>query len=680
MLHNFLKTILIFILFHNSIYSQGYICAIGGGSEEYNDWSDKPYSWIVEKSNFGKVIVLSVNDETNWIPNYFISFGADTSYNLRINSKSKANQQSLFDEIISANGIFLKGGDQWDYVRLWKGTKVDSAINYVFQNGGVIAGTSAGSAVLGESDFSAKNGTVYSDEALQNPFNDFMQFETSFLNLVNGVIFDSHLTERARQGRLFTFLFNNFFSGKDLLGIGIDDRTALGISPNRIAEVFGSGSVIFVTKDEQSKYFQYDSTLTIENLRADLLIDGWKFNIDKRRIETIPNSAKEISMQSDNDIIGYKIILISGNEINQNVKKNILSESQELLNKNILIISNNGFSENSEIVNNFLDSCGFISTTIYISEDELKSNIFADKINEAQVFIFYGDSLELLSKLGNTEYLVSEAFQNSVKQNKTLMFIGDCGKIVSEQFVDYEIDDIYASYYGRMNLKQGLNLTNDFVYQPSIFVDSDYFENNMSAVFFNQMRNKKKYGIYVDGNDKVTLDFVHSNLSGNCKTPFIIIDATETTYIDSSKYKAVSNAGTRQIVAMNNLRISLTNNSSFQYSMINRNFGIINSIKVNDEIHTKNIFTLKQNYPNPFNPNTTINYSIPNVGSDLSLSNATLKVYDILGREVAELVNQKQNSGYYKIQFDGSNFPSGIYFYTLRINNISITKSMVLLK
>ncbi|MBK7104287.1 MAG: Type 1 glutamine amidotransferase-like domain-containing protein [Ignavibacteriae bacterium] len=677
---NIFKTILIFFIFYNSIYSQGYICAIGGGSEDYNDWSDKPYSWIVEKSNFGKVLVLSVNSETNWIPNYFISFGADTSYNLMINSKSKANLQSNYDEIISAKAIFIKGGDQWDYVRFWKGTKVDSAINYVFQNGGVIAGTSAGAAVLGESDFSAKNGTVYSDEALQDPFNNYMQFEASFLNFAQNVIFDSHLTERARQGRLFTFLFNNFFSGKDLLGIGIDDRTALGISPDGITEVFGSGSVLFVTKDEQSKYFQYDSTLTIDNLRADLLIDGWKYNIDRRRIETIPNSAKEISMQSDSDIIKNKIILISGNEINQNAKKNILAESQELLNKNILIISNNGFSENSEIVNNFLDSCGFTSTTIYISEDELNSNVFANKINEAQVFIFYGDSLDLLSKLGNPEFIVSEAFQNSVKQNKTLMFIGDCGKIISEKFVDYEIDDIYASYYGRMNLKQGLNLTNDFVYQPSIFVNSDYFENNMSAVFYNQMRNKKKYGIYVDGNDKVTLDFENSNLSGNCKTPFIIIDATETTHIDSSKYKASSNSGTRQIVALNNLRISLTNNSNFQYSLINRNFGIINSINVNDEILKKNIFTLEQNYPNPFNPNTTINYSIPNVGSDFSLSNATLKVYDILGREVAELVNQKQNPGNYKIQFDGRNLPSGIYFYTLHTNNFSITKSMVLLK
>ena len=48
--------------------AQGYVCAIGGGSEDYNDWSDGPYSWIVQKSDSGKIIVLSFNDETNWIP------------------------------------------------------------------------------------------------------------------------------------------------------------------------------------------------------------------------------------------------------------------------------------------------------------------------------------------------------------------------------------------------------------------------------------------------------------------------------------------------------------------------------------------------------------------------------------------------------------------------------------
>ncbi len=91
-------------------------------------------------------------------------------------------------------------------------------------------------------------------------------------------------------------------------------------------------------------------------------------------------------------------------------------------------------------------------------------------------------------------------------------------------------------------------------------------------------------------------------------------------------------------------------------------------------------FMLNQNYPNPFNPTTTINYSIPNVASDFSLSNVQLKVYDILGKVVATLVNEQQAAGNYKVEFDASKLTSGIYFYTIRADNFIKTKRMVILK
>ena len=85
-------------------------------------------------------------------------------------------------------------------------------------------------------------------------------------------------------------------------------------------------------------------------------------------------------------------------------------------------------------------------------------------------------------------------------------------------------------------------------------------------------------------------------------------------------------------------------------------------------------FALEQNYPNPFNPSTTINYSIPEAG------NVELKIYDVLGNEVANLVNQEMAPGNYTTVFDASSFASGIYIYTLRTNNFVQTKKMVLMK
>jgi hypothetical protein len=95
---------------------------------------------------------------------------------------------------------------------------------------------------------------------------------------------------------------------------------------------------------------------------------------------------------------------------------------------------------------------------------------------------------------------------------------------------------------------------------------------------------------------------------------------------------------------------------------------------ISDENIAPNLFTLNQNYPNPFNPNTTINYQTP------TTSFVSLKVYDVLGKEVAILVNEEKSAGNYKIDFDGSELASGIYFYTLQADNFVQNRKMILLK
>jgi hypothetical protein len=89
-------------------------------------------------------------------------------------------------------------------------------------------------------------------------------------------------------------------------------------------------------------------------------------------------------------------------------------------------------------------------------------------------------------------------------------------------------------------------------------------------------------------------------------------------------------------------------------------------------------YQLYQNYPNPFNPATTINYQIPKTGF------VTLKVYDILGKEIATLVNEQKTQGRYSVKFDASSaaggLASGVYFYQLRAGDFIQTKKMILLK
>jgi flagellar hook assembly protein FlgD len=89
---------------------------------------------------------------------------------------------------------------------------------------------------------------------------------------------------------------------------------------------------------------------------------------------------------------------------------------------------------------------------------------------------------------------------------------------------------------------------------------------------------------------------------------------------------------------------------------------------------TSNDYKLFQNYPNPFNPATNIRYSIKENGI------VTIKIYDILGKEIATLVNEKQSPGMYEVTWDASQYSSGIYFYKLTAGEFSEVKKMILIK
>ena len=123
--------------------------------------------------------------------------------------------------------------------------------------------------------------------------------------------------------------------------------------------------------------------------------------------------------------------------------------------------------------------------------------------------------------------------------------------------------------------------------------------------------------------------------------------------------------------------------------MINRKLSpdvVITSIKVGDEdydLSQPSSFLMLQNYPNPFNPSTKIKFSVPNsILSNQSVigSVVSLKVYDVLGREIKTLLNEEMNSGEYEITFDGNNLASGIYYCVLRAGDYSKSIKLVLMK
>ena len=128
------------------------------------------------------------------------------------------------------------------------------------------------------------------------------------------------------------------------------------------------------------------------------------------------------------------------------------------------------------------------------------------------------------------------------------------------------------------------------------------------------------------------------------------------------------------------LKLIISSNTSVKYSLKNSfaTDNLLTKRNLNQTI-TKDLslvttYDISQNYPNPFNPSTTIKYQIPKPGM------VTLKVYDILGKEVAGLVNEFQNAGRYNVNFDASKLASGVYIYQIRSNEYTSSKKMMLLK
>ncbi len=159
---------------------------------------------------------------------------------------------------------------------------------------------------------------------------------------------------------------------------------------------------------------------------------------------------------------------------------------------------------------------------------------------------------------------------------------------------------------------------------------------------------------------------------------FKILGVEETIWLAPDNWKVKS------YVPSTNVDLSILGVPAFSVPGLETNI-ILPITDVEDDFITLNNFELYQNYPNPFNPSTTIRYSIPNVISTEGRNlNVVLKVFDILGNEVATLVNEEKPAGNYEVDFNPASWikkpASGTYFYQLKVSNFVQSKKMILMK
>jgi cyanophycinase len=208
----------------------------GGGG-----WPYDAFRWFTEHAGHGHLVVLHAS-ETTEIQNRFYNDikGLQSVRTFVFTDRSAASDPRLLAAVRSADAIFVGGGDQSNYVRMWRGTPLSAAIDAHIAAGKPFGGTSAGLAIQGAWLYGCMDSiSVTSAHAMADPLGKSVTIEGDFLHaeLLEHILTDSHFDARARLGRLFTFLAraHTLDPARTLAGLGIDEAAALTVESDGTA-------------------------------------------------------------------------------------------------------------------------------------------------------------------------------------------------------------------------------------------------------------------------------------------------------------------------------------------------------------------------------------------------------------------------------------------------------------
>lgn len=490
---------ILFLLVSGLAFAQGKIVLVGGGSEDENSWSDEPYRWAVEQSQNKKVAVISYSDESNWIPDYFKSLGAEEADNIKLDSRTISDQQSTYDLLMQYDVFFFKGGDQSFYYNYFKDTKTEQAIVDKFNGGGVISGTSAGMAILSEVIYAALGNSLYPDDVLQNFKDPDITLRNDFLPFLPGFVVDSHLTERGRGARLMAFMANWYSAtGEMLTGIGVDDRTTLCIDENNIGYVFGTGTVSVYSAAQIGAFS--DTKMISDSVHVTQLLYGHA--IDLQTLEILVGPEEMWIPEKPFETGNYEVIL-SGSEgvsPNQAMLTYVVQEAGTPTDS-ITVITAPGKA------NNIIDRLRTLGAFVIVVEASAASNDASQAevrnlIRKSKKVLFAeNDDAGLFTFLNNDP--TGTLLYNHIRRNGMITaFVGEDSRYAGKTFVTNHLANGYPAYYGNLNFEDGLGLLAASSIMSNTYdaSTSAFYENTTAAIPFAMVSAKLKFGIYLNRN------------------------------------------------------------------------------------------------------------------------------------------------------------------------------------
>ena len=259
----------------------------GGG-----DWPTAAFRWFTAHAGHGHLVVLRASGTTESQDEFYYQIkGLLSVRTFLFTDRKAASDPQLLAAVAAADGIFIAGGDQSNYVRMWRGTPLNAAIDAHVFAGKPLGGTSAGLAIQGVWLYGCMDSiSITSARAMANPLGKAVSVEGGFLHneLLEHVFTDSHFDTRNRLGRLFAFLAkaHSLDSTRALAGLGIDEDAAMTVESDGAARLYArdAGKHAWLVQPGAFGALEPGRPLNLAQARVTALGTGSSFNVQTMKV------------------------------------------------------------------------------------------------------------------------------------------------------------------------------------------------------------------------------------------------------------------------------------------------------------------------------------------------------------------------------------------------------------
>ncbi|WP_066380292.1 MULTISPECIES: cyanophycinase [unclassified Anabaena] len=257
----------------------GPVLNLGGGGPDV----ESAIQWMINQVRGGthsvekiNVVVLRANGGDDYNHLIYDMKGVNSVATLIVSDRHNANRDDIVHKILNAGVVFFAGGDQCQYIRNWKNTRLEAAVLSVYRKGGGIGGTSAGAMILSDYiyDACACEDPIETKDALDDPYEN-ISFTYNFFQWphLRGTIIDTHFDTRKRMGRIMAFIARQIQDGvcQTALGIAISEETSIVVDKYGIAKVMGRNAAYLVLGDHPPEVCKPGTPLTYYDYKI------WRF-------------------------------------------------------------------------------------------------------------------------------------------------------------------------------------------------------------------------------------------------------------------------------------------------------------------------------------------------------------------------------------------------------------------